>query len=406
MQNCPRMQPGSEAQTLTRDLFKKHFGFAPAHVVAVPGYVQLLGAETQVCDGVVIGAAIDRFISIASAPRTDGKIELVFSAPSKPEIFWVTDLKPDPAVPWADPVKGVLRQLRRCGVHFSGFNAAVYSTMPTGLDFGAVAALEVATAATVRQLFPYSLGESGATLPPKRDERGRLPPLSKLERRQLAMVCHTIEPDQPDAARGFIGHIPALFGRAWHLLSMDYRAKSIEPLPLPGEALILCDTGLRSFRATPARDELTGYSRAVTEKLRLKSLRSLEPRMLTSVKHRLAPEEFNCAYYLVTEIQRVVAAERALLEDDHRQFGQYMFYSYESARDCFNSHCAEIDLLIKLARSHSGCLGARPIDGGATINLVAYHEAENFMHHIAREYETRTGRKIKPSVCQIVDGVN
>ncbi len=400
------MQSVTDAQNLTRDLFKKHFGFAPAHAVAVPGRVPLLGAETQVCDGVVVAAAVDRFVSIASAPRTDGKIELVFSAPSKPEIFWITDLKPNPAVPWADPVKGVLAQLRMRGVHFSGFNAAVYSTAPSGLDLGATTALEVATAATIRQLFPYSLSESGVTIPPKRDDRGRLPPMSKTERKQLASLCRAAAASHADGTSGFAEHIPSLFGKAWHLLSVDCRLESVEVLPLVGDALIVCDTGLRFFRVTPQKDELLRQCTAVAEKLRLKSLRALEPRMLTSLKHKLEPEEFNCAYHIVCEVQRTVAAERALLEDDHRQFGQYMFYSYESARDLFGIQCHEIELLIELARSHPGCLGARPIDGGATVNLVAYHEAEAFIHHIARAYETRTGNKIKPFVCQITNGVN
>lgn len=400
------MQPAIDAQTQTRNLFKKHFGYAPAHTVTVPGRVPLLGAETQLCDGLVIAGAVDRFVGMASAPRTDGKIELVFSAPSKSEVFWLTEINPNPAVPWADPVKAVLSQLRKRRVHFSGFSAAVYSTIPTGLDFGATAALEIATAETVRQLFPYSLGESGATLPPKRDERGRLPPLSKAERKHLAALCRAAEMDLLNLFSGFAEHAPSLFGKAWHLLSIDCRSESVEPLPLVGEALILCDTGLRSAGVAPPKHELLARCKTVTEKLRLKSLRSLEPRMLRTIKHKLEPAEFNCAYYVLCEIQRAAAAERALLDDDHHQFGQYMFYSHETARELFNSGCAETDLLIELARRHSACLGARPIGGGATINLVAYHEAESFTQHIAREYEARTGRKIKPTVCQIVDAIN
>src|SRR5262249_60624761 len=42
---------------------------------------------------------------------------------------------------------------------------------------------------------------------------------------------------------------------------------------------------------------------------------------------------------------------------------------------------------------HPGCLGARLTGGGfggATINLVAYHQAESFMRQIANEYEDRS----------------
>jgi len=64
-------------------------------------------------------------------------------------------------------------------------------------------------------------------------------------------------------------------------------------------------------------------------------------------------------------------------------------------------------LLVELARAHPGCLGARMTGGGfggATVNLVAYHQAESFMTTIARQYEERTGQKLQPVLCQIVDG--
>jgi galactokinase len=60
-----------------------------------------------------------------------------------------------------------------------------------------------------------------------------------------------------------------------------------------------------------------------------------------------------------------------------------------------------------LARGHPGCLGARLTGGGfggATINLVAYHQAESFMRQMANEYEDETDHKLEPILCQIVDG--
>jgi galactokinase len=44
--------------------------------------------------------------------------------------------------------------------------------------------------------------------------------------------------------------------------------------------------------------------------------------------------------------------------------------------------------------------------GGATINLVSYHQAESFMQAVAQVYEKHTGHKITPVVCQVVDGAN
>jgi galactokinase len=84
-----------------------------------------------------------------------------------------------------------------------------------------------------------------------------------------------------------------------------------------------------------------------------------------------------------------------------------MFQSHESSRDFLKNSTTELDLLVELARAHSGCLGARLSGGGfggATINLVAYHQAEDFMATIARRYKEKSGHELKPMVCQIVGG--
>jgi galactokinase len=173
-----------------KELFKKHFSYTPPHVVRAPGRLELLGNHTDYNEGVVMSVAVDRYLSIACAPRTDGKIELVSSAFPGVEKFWMSELTPNPSARWANYVKGVLAQLRKRGVHFSGFNAAFHSDIPMGAGMSSSAALGVATALAVRQLYPFSLGDSGATLPPKRDDHGRIPPLAGAEKMHFAKVCH------------------------------------------------------------------------------------------------------------------------------------------------------------------------------------------------------------------------
>src|SRR5438552_1319088 len=112
---------------------------------------------------------------LGSATRTDGKIELISDSFQERELFWISDLKKNPAAPWSDYVKGVLEQLRKRGVNFYGFNAAIAGDIPMGAGMSSSAALEVATALTVRLLFPFSLSDTGATVPPKRSSKGKLP---------------------------------------------------------------------------------------------------------------------------------------------------------------------------------------------------------------------------------------
>src|SRR5882757_9172837 len=158
-------------------LFKRHFGAPPVHVVRAPGRLELLGNHTDYNEGLVLSLAVDRYIQIAASPRLDGKVELISSAFPEPEIFWSNEANKNPAAPWADYVKGVLEQLRRRGIHFTGFNAAIDGTIPMGAGMSSSAALEVATALTVRRLYPFGLSETGLSTPPMRDARGEIPPV-------------------------------------------------------------------------------------------------------------------------------------------------------------------------------------------------------------------------------------
>ena len=388
-------------------VFKRHFGYTPPHVVKAPGRLEVLGNHTDYNDGLVMSVAVDKYIFIAAGPRTDGKIELVSSAFPEPEKFWMSDIQPNPAARWADYVKGVLVQLRKRSVHFSGFNAAIHGTIPLGAGMSSSAALEVATALAVRRLYPFSLTETGATVPPKRNEKGELPPLSLIERMHFAKLCRAAENEFVGMPCGILDQVSSLFGKAWHVMNIDCRFLTVETAPIIGEAIIVCDSGVKHSLVAGEYAELRRNCESAAQKLRAKSLRSVEMKYLQANKSALTPREFECAHHVVSEIARVVAAERALRDDDHRQFGQYLFQSHESSRDSLKNSCEELDVLVELARQHPGCLGARLTGGGfggATINLVAYHQAEDFMRTIAGRYAERTGHKTTPVVCQVVDG--
>jgi len=145
----------------TQTVFQRQFGYQPAHVVQAPGRLELLGNHTDYNLGLVMALAINKHISIACAPRQDGKIEIVSSAFPQRDSFSVAEIEKNPAAPWANYVKGVLLQLRQRGVQLGGFDAAIHGTIVLGAGMSSSAALEVATTLAIRQLYPYSLTESG-----------------------------------------------------------------------------------------------------------------------------------------------------------------------------------------------------------------------------------------------------
>ncbi len=388
-------------------LFKKHFHHTAAQTVCAPGRLELLGNHTDYNDGLVMALAVDRYIVIAAEPRHDGKIELVSSLFPQPEIFPANEFKKNPAASWADYVKGTLQQLQKRGVHFSGFNAAIHGTIPMGAGMSSSAALEVATALIVRKLFPFTLTPGGLGAAPVRDRKGELPPLTPVERLEFAKLAQAAENQFVGVKCGILDQIASLFGKASSVIDIDCRSLTVENPPMPGEAIIVCNSGVKHELIGGEYNELRQNCENAAKKLGAKFLRTVELKQVEAAKAQLSEREYACAHHVVSEIARVVAGARALREGDHAQFGQYMFQSHASSRDHLKNSTPELDVLVELARHHSGCLGARLTGGGfggATINLVKYHEAENFMAHMAREYEKALGIQMTPIVCQIVDG--
>ena len=388
--------------------FKRHFGYTPTHVVKAPGRLELLGNHTDYNEGLVMSLAVDKYVFMASSPRTDGKIELVSSAFPGSEKFSISNITKNPAVPWADYVKGVLLQLRQKRVHFAGFNAAIHGTVPIGAGMSSSAALEVATTLTVRELYPYTVTDTGSTVPPKRNPKGDLRPLKPAEKLELAKVCQAAENKFVGVQCGLLDQISSLFGKAFHAIQIDCRHLTVEHAPMIGEiAIVICNSGVKHSLVGGEYNELRSHCEAAARKLGVRALRSVDPKMLAANKSKLSEREYQCAYHVVGEIQRVIFGERALRDDDFAQFGEYMFQSHESSRDFFKNSTRELDLLVDLARSHPATLGARLTGGGfggATINLVQRDGLKNFSEYMAAKYEKASGHQMTPMLCQVVDG--
>ncbi|MFN7139624.1 MAG: galactokinase, partial [Limisphaerales bacterium] len=361
-----------ESGTLAvQKLFKEKFGYTPTHEIKAPGRLELIGNHTDYNQGLVMSLAVDKYIFIAASPRTDGKVELVSTAFAEKETFSISDLKKNPQNPWADYVKGVLEQLRKHHVHFGGFNAAIHGTVPMGAGMSSSAALEVATAMTIRKLFPFILTETASRKPAPGEDDAEV---TRDEKLQLAKLCQRAENQYVGVQSGILDQISSLFGKEFHAIEIDCQSLNVEHVPLIGDiAILICNSGVKHSLVGGEYNELRDVCESAARKIGVKALRAVDPQMLKANKEKLTEREYQCAFHVVGEIQRVIAGAKALRSDDFAQFGQYMFQSHESSRDYFKNSTKELDLLVELARRHPATLGARLTGGGfggATINLI------------------------------------
>jgi len=385
-------------------LFKRRFGHAPAHLVRAPVALTLLGSLASAADGVLLGVAVDRHVSLAAAPRSDGRIEIVHPLAIDGCAFWLGDFAAESAFEWARPIKTMLAALQQRGVHFSGFSAALHDNVPAGFD--ARTSLETATLMLIRRVHPFTLTDAGLAAPPRRDPRTQeIPAATDQQLCHLAKLCR--------AARGGVAGaglladpFTPLLGRAWHALAVDWQTGGVERWPFAGTAVVFCDAG----ELAPGDARIAEFAEALASalvKLNLRSLRSVDPAFLQTNRTRLGPREAVAVSHVAAENRWIVRGESVLREADHRQFGQFLWLSHESARDALQAVSPEAERLVQSARKHPACLGSRALyETGriATVSLVDYHNVEAFVAHLALEAKRQFGRDIRPLVLPIVDG--
>jgi galactokinase len=390
------------------NFFKRKFGFTPACTVQAPARLELLGNHADYNQGLVMLLAVDRVLCLVGSPRSDGKVCLASSAFPESEMFSVGGLERNPAAPWADYVKGVLFHLRRHGVCIRGFNAAIHSTIPMRAGLGSSSALTVATALFLRKLYPYVVSETGSTQPPARDRAGLAPLFTLAQKLQIARVCHNAEFQYADSPCGLPDHVASLFGKAFHVVQLDCRDGAIEHSPWVDEvAVVVCPSGVQPSLAARKHRPWRALCQSAARALGVPSLRQVDPSRLKASQSRLTDREYQCAYHVVGENQRVIFGEHALRADDGEQFGQFMFQSHASSREFFRNSSAELDLLVDLARRHPGCLGARLSGigfGGVTVNLVRMEALADFKQFMSEGFQKACHRPLDPWVCRIVDG--
>ncbi|MBI3679642.1 MAG: galactokinase [Acidobacteria bacterium] len=346
-----------------------------------PGRVNLIGEHTDYNLGFVMPAAINLWTSVRITPRQD---RLVLARSGQfPDTFQFSldDQDAAPRKAWADYVQGVALAIEENGYRLRGAELEISSTVPIGAGLSSSAALEVSTALALAATSAHSL------------------PL-----RELAGLCQRAENDFVGMRCGIMDQFAATHGVRDHALLLDCRSLDFKLSPLPPNVrLVICNSMVRH--------ELTGseynHRRADCETAaRLLGVASLRDAAAGSADSLPEPARRR-ARHVISEIRRTELAAGALLAGDLPRFGQLMYESHDSLRTDYEVSCAELDLLVDLARAARGVYGARLTGagfGGCTINLVDEARMGEFRRGIAPAYHQQTGIEPEIYICQAVNG--
>ncbi|MFI9026437.1 galactokinase [Streptomyces sp. NPDC053560] len=332
----------------TEAAFREVYGTDPHGVWAAPGRVNLIGEHTDYNDGFVMPLALPHTTTAAAAPRTDGVLRL-HSGNVRGGIVELRTgaLKPASDGGWAAYPAGVLWAMREAGLPVGGGADLHFdSVVPTGAGLSSSAALEVATALALNDL--YGLDLDGQQL-------ARL--AQRAENAFVGVPCGIM--DQTASACCTEGHALLLDTR-----DLTRRQVAFD-LAAAGLRLLVVDTRVQHELGDGAYAERRAGCERAARTLGVRALRDVAYEDLAQTLESLADEAAvrPLVRHIVTENRRVEDVMARLDAGDPHGIGPLLTAGHASLRDDFAVSCAELDLVVDAA-NRAGALGARMTGGG------------------------------------------
>ena len=345
-----------------------------------PGRVEILGNHTDYNGGVVLSAALQLGISAAARVGTDVRLQ---SSAMPERILPLIGGETKPSGDWTDYPVGVAFFLRQAGAPIAGFTMRFDSTLPHGAGLSSSAALEVATAVALQKLFPVSM--------------------SRLE---TAKLCRRAENEFVGVKCGLLDQATSVFGKKDHLVFLDFRAESVDAIPLPEHfSLVIVNSAVKHALTGGEYNERREQCHMAAATLGVGTLRDVAMERLEAsdlpdlVKRR--------ARHIVGENERVLEAVEALRTGRCERLGALMTASHRSSMTNFENSTPELDLLVEIATAQPGCLGARLTGGGfggAIVALVESDSATSVLDQTVALYRERTGHSPEGFIGKASDG--
>ena len=369
--------------------YQQQFGQAPELLVSAPGRVNLIGEHTDYNDGFVLPVAIDKKIIIGGSRRADDVVRLYSLNFGEFQEFSISSLVKQNT--WSDYVKGVVSELLQDGHHLRGFNAALEGNVPRASGLSSSAAIEVASAFFMAQMFQLSMsGEEMAKL------------CQRAENRFVGVNC------------GIMDQFISRLGKLGHALLIDCRdlRYQLVPFEVEGCSIVMCNSNVKRQLVDSAYNERRSQCEEGVRLLKatlpaIAALRDVTSAQLQAHAALLPPLTFQRCRHVVTENERVTQAVEALNANNIARFGELLNQSHESLRDDYQVSCKELDILVELARSVNGTIGSRMTGagfGGCTVSLVQDSAVETFRQVIVEKYKERTGITADVYISKAEDG--
>lgn len=360
-------------------------------IYKAPGRVNLIGEHTDYNDGFVMPMAIDKNIRMLAQLRSDRKVKAYSLDYDQIVEFDLDDLEYNEEYIWLNYIMGVVDEIQKLGKTLQGFNLMFTGNIPQGAGLSSSAALEVVTALMISNLHKF-----------------------KITGVEMALLAQRAENNFVGVQCGIMDQYISRLGKKDHALLIDCRTNDYQLVPFKNDnyEIVICNSkverGLVDSEYNQRRQECEEAVEffAAEESGEIKALRDLDLETVEKYKKELPEKTYKRAHHVVSENERVLAAQKALQTGDMKEFGLLMYQSHQSLSSDYEVSCKELDILVKLA-AEADIEGARMTGagfGGSTVNLVKKTKVEQFVKTIKEKYESETGIEADLYISNPADG--
>jgi galactokinase len=359
-----------------RIAFGSTFGNDDGVIVAMaPGRVNLIGEYTDFNDGFVFPMTVDRGVYFAIRARADTLVRIASVRYDELVEYELDHFEAPQPGSWSSYVLGVVEELRLRGLLKHGFEAVVDGNLNLGAGLSSSAALEVATAVSLQQVFGF-----------------------EMDRVDLVKLCQHVEHNYANVLCGIMDQFACGIGRSGHALLLDCRSLDYEnvPVELGDHRVVIISSEVKRSLASSAYNTRRAECQAGVEYFArydrsVRALRDVSAELFESHNDELTPVVRRRCRHVISENQRAQEGAAALKAGQMDRFGELMKASHRSLRDDFEVSCPELDMLVKLANGTAGVPGSRMTGagfGGCTVSIVHTGSIETLVDNLA-EYTAR-----------------
>ncbi|HNT34073.1 MAG TPA: galactokinase [bacterium] len=347
--------------------------------VSAPGRVNLIGEHTDYNEGYVFPVAINTTVDVMAEAVSGNTVEIFAVGFDEKKTFSVNEREPHSTHCWVEYPRGVVILLRQRFSSISGMRMVIQGNVPLGAGLSSSAALEVATAFAVKELFGLDINL-----------------------KDLALLCQKAEHLFAGVNCGIMDQFASALCEEGAALLLDCRNQETQAVPLPTNqfSLVIVNSmvkrGLVDSEYNTRRrecEQAVETLKRIYRKRKIHSLRDVTAEDWRQWKRDLSGKPQLRAQHVITENDRVLRCVQALKEGDMETFGTLLYEGHGSLKTDYEVTVRELDLLVGFARQSRLVWGARMTGagfGGCVVNIAKRGTEDQLCALLAEEYNRAT----------------